>query len=65
VSMFHPSLTDFLTTERASEKMRINLAIAHEDLANRCLGIMNSDLRFNIANCNSLPVTTAIFNIYP
>jgi hypothetical protein len=53
VSTFHASLVDFLTTERASEKMRIKLAVAHEDLANRCLWIMNSDLRFNIANCKS------------
>jgi hypothetical protein len=53
VSTFHASLVDFLTTERASEKMRINLAVAHEDLANRCLGIMNSELRFNIADCKT------------
>jgi hypothetical protein len=53
VSTFHASLVDFLTTERASERMRINLAVAHEDLANRCLGIMKSDLRFNIANCKT------------
>jgi hypothetical protein len=53
VSTFHASLVDFLTTERASEKMRIKLAVAHEELANRCLGIMNSDLRFNIANCKT------------
>jgi hypothetical protein len=53
VSTFHASLVDFLTTERATEKMRIKLAVAHEDLANRCLGIMTSDLRFNIANCKT------------
>jgi hypothetical protein len=53
VSTFHASLVDFLTTERASEKMRINLADAHEDIANRCLGIMNLNLRFNIANCKT------------
>jgi hypothetical protein len=53
VSTFHASLVDFLTTERASEKMRIKLAVAHEDLANRCLRIMNSDLRFNIASCKT------------
>jgi hypothetical protein len=53
VSTFHASLVDFLTTERASEMIRIKLAVAHEDLANRCLEIMNSDLRFNIANCKT------------
>jgi hypothetical protein len=53
VSTFHASFTDFLTTERASEKIRINLAIAHEDLANRCLGIMNVNLCFNIADCKT------------
>jgi hypothetical protein len=53
VSTFHASLVDFLTTERASEKMRIKLAVAHEDLANCCLGIMNFNLRFNIANCKT------------
>jgi hypothetical protein len=45
VSTNYASLVDFLTTYRASEKMRIKLAVAHEDLANRCLGI--------IANCNT------------
>jgi hypothetical protein len=53
VSTFHASLVDFLTTERAPEKMRIKLAVAHEDLANCCLRIMDSDLRFNIANCKT------------
>jgi hypothetical protein len=53
VSTFHASLVDFLTTERASQKMRIKLAVAHEDLANRCLEIMNLNLRFNIANCKT------------
>ena len=53
VSTFHASLVDFLTTERASEKMRIKMAVAHEDLANRCLWIMNLNLRFNIANCKT------------
>jgi hypothetical protein len=53
VTTFHASLVDFLTTERASEKMRIKLAVAHEDLANRCLEIMNLNLRFNISNCKT------------
>jgi hypothetical protein len=53
VSTFHASLADFLTTERASEKMRINLDAAHEDLAIHCLGIMSSDLHFNVANCKT------------
>jgi hypothetical protein len=53
VSTFHASLVDFLTTERASERMRIKLAVAHEDLANRCLGMMNFNLCFNIANCET------------
>jgi hypothetical protein len=53
VSTFHAPLVDFLTTERASEKMRIKMAVAHEDLANRCLWIMKFNLRFNIVNCKT------------
>jgi len=52
VSTFHSSFIDFLTTSgRAPENMRITLSSAHRDLANGCLKMMNSGLRFNIANC--------------
>ena len=53
VSTFHTSFVDFLTTERAPEKMRIRLSAAHRDLADGCLKTMISDLHFNIANCKT------------
>jgi hypothetical protein len=54
VSVFHASFVDFLTTSgRAPENIRISLSTTHRDLANRCLKIMDSGLRFNIANCKT------------
>jgi hypothetical protein len=54
VSTFHASFTDFLTTSgRAPENIRITLAYAHHDLANECLRIMNTGLRFNNADCKT------------
>jgi hypothetical protein len=54
VSTFHASFVDFLTTSgRAPENIRITLSSAHRDLANGCLKIMNSGLRFNIADCKT------------
>jgi hypothetical protein len=54
VATFHASFVDFLTTSgRAPENMRITLSTAHRDLADCCLKIMNTDLRFNIANCKT------------
>lgn len=54
VSMFHASFADFLTTPgRAPENMVITLSTAHRILADGCLRIMNSDLHFNIAECQT------------
>jgi hypothetical protein len=54
VSTFHASFVDFLTTSgRAPENIRITLSSAHHDLANNCLKIMNTGLRFNIADCKT------------
>jgi hypothetical protein len=54
VSTFHASFVDFLTTSgRAPENIRIALSSAHHDLANCCLEIINSGLRFNIADCKT------------
>ena len=54
VSTFHASFVDFLTTSgRAPDNMRITLSTAHRDLANGCLKMMNTCLRFNIANCTT------------
>jgi hypothetical protein len=54
VSTFHASFVDFLTTSgRAPENIRITLSSAHHDLANSCLKIMNTGLRFNIADCKT------------
>jgi hypothetical protein len=59
VSTFHASFVDFLTTSgRAPENIRITLSSAHHDLADGCLKIMNSGLRFNIAECK----TSYLFN---
>jgi hypothetical protein len=59
VSTFHASFVDFLTTlGRAPENIRITLSSAHHDLANGCLKIMNTRLRFNIAECK----TSYLFN---
>jgi hypothetical protein len=59
VSTFHASFVDFLTTSgRAPENIRITLSSAHHDLANGCLKIMNTGLRFNIADCK----TSYLFN---
>jgi hypothetical protein len=54
VSTFHASFVDFLTTSgRAPENIRITLSSGHHDLADGCLKIMNSGLRFNIADCKT------------
>jgi hypothetical protein len=54
ISTFHASFVDYLITSgRAPENIRITLSSAHHDLANGCLEIMNSGLRFNIADCKT------------
>ena len=54
VSTFHASFVDFLIISgRAPENMMITLPAVHRDLANGCLQVMNSGLRFNIADCKT------------
>jgi hypothetical protein len=54
VSTLHASFVDFLTTSgRTPDNIRITLSSAHRDLAHGCLNIMNTSLRFNIADCKT------------
>lgn len=57
VSTYHASFPDFLLGQHAnnefSDHLLMNISEGHELLANGCMKIMLSELRFNIAQCPS------------
>ncbi|KAJ7879347.1 WD40 repeat-like protein [Mycena leptocephala] len=52
LSTFHASFGDFLTTiDRVSDELLINPSAAHAALFSNCIGVIGSELHFNISNC--------------
>ncbi|KAJ6564870.1 peptidase C14 [Mycena vulgaris] len=52
LSTFHASFGDFLTTTgRTSDKMLVNLSVAHAALFSNCIQVMGSELHFNVSKC--------------
>ncbi|KAF5357509.1 hypothetical protein D9758_012498 [Tetrapyrgos nigripes] len=50
---FHASFADYLTTNSRAKEMHLEIVDQHGALANHCLNLMESQLRFNICNLPS------------